>query len=130
MTRDRDFKDLVRTRAAKTGESYQAARRQLTGPESAADTDTDAVVRVRVRAIFRTQDPPGGLAYGCVVETGRLERGMRVALSIGDTEVHRGVVASLRRAKDDIDAVAAGDGPFGLMVDPPYEGPIPHFVTG
>ena len=29
MTDDRDFKQIVRDRAAKTGESYQAARRQL-----------------------------------------------------------------------------------------------------
>jgi hypothetical protein len=32
MTRDRDFKNLVRARMAKTGESYSAARAQLTKP--------------------------------------------------------------------------------------------------
>lgn len=31
MTKDKDFKDVVRKRAAKTGESYAAARRQLEG---------------------------------------------------------------------------------------------------
>jgi hypothetical protein len=121
MTEDRDFKDLVRKRAAKTGESYQAARRQLKRP---------APVVVRVHAIFRTQDPPGGLAFGCVVERGRIARGMSVALSIGDEEVHRGTVASLRVAKYDIDAITEGEGPFGLMIDPPYDGRMPEFVTG
>lgn len=33
MTKDRDFKRIVRTRMAKTGESYAAARAQLTKPE-------------------------------------------------------------------------------------------------
>ncbi|HEY0491903.1 MAG TPA: hypothetical protein VGD57_00355, partial [Candidatus Dormibacteraeota bacterium] len=32
MTRDRDFKKVVRVRMAKTGESYAAARAQLTKP--------------------------------------------------------------------------------------------------
>jgi hypothetical protein len=32
MTKDRDFKDIVRVRMAKTGESYTAARAQLTKP--------------------------------------------------------------------------------------------------
>src|SRR5437660_928832 len=32
MTTDRDFKDLVGTRMAKTGESYSVARAQLTKP--------------------------------------------------------------------------------------------------
>jgi hypothetical protein len=31
VTKDKDFKDVVRERAAKTGESYAAARRQLEG---------------------------------------------------------------------------------------------------
>lgn len=35
MTKDKDFKDVVRERASKTGESYSAARRQLVGkPQS------------------------------------------------------------------------------------------------
>ena len=120
MTEDRDFKAQVRKRAAKTGESYQAARRRLRPP---------APVVVRVQATFRTLDPPGGIAYGCVVEAGRIARGMKVVLSIGDTEVHRGTVASLRVAKYDIDAIGEGQGPFGIMVDPPYDGPMPEFLT-
>jgi translation initiation factor IF-2 len=120
MTRDRDFKDIVRKRAAKTGESYQAARGQLKRP---------APVVARVKAIFRTQDPPDGLAFGCVVETGRIARGMGVALFIGDAEVHRGTVASLRVAKYNIDTISEGEGPFGLMIDPPYDGRMPEFVT-
>ena len=120
MTEDRDFKNVVRKRAAKTGETYQAARRQLRPP---------APVVVRVQALFRTLDPPSGIADGCVVETGRITRGMSVALSIGDEVVHRGTVASLRVAKYDIDAIAEGQGPFGLLVEPPYEGPMPEVVS-
>ena len=55
---------------------------------------------------------------------------MSVALSIGDEVVHRGIVASLRVAKYDIDTITEGEGPFGLVVDPPYDGRMPEFVTG
>jgi hypothetical protein len=121
MTEDRDFKDLVRKRAAKTGESYQAARCQMERP---------ALVVARVQAIFRTQEPPCGIAFGCVIETGRIVRGMSVTLSIGGEEVHRGTVASLRVAKYDIDTIVEGQGPFGLMIDPPHDGRMPELVTG
>jgi hypothetical protein len=33
-------------------------------------------------------------------------------------------------ARYDIDAIAEGQGPFGLMIDPPYDGRMPDFVTG
>jgi hypothetical protein len=40
MTRDRDFKDRVRTRMAKTGESYAAARAQLIKPSRGETFET------------------------------------------------------------------------------------------
>jgi len=55
MTRDRDFKDLVRTRMAKTGESYAAARAQLVKPaggetfESGTAEDGTTVYRMRTK---------------------------------------------------------------------------------
>jgi hypothetical protein len=55
MTRDRDFKDLVGTRMAKTGESYAVARAQLTKPsrgevfESGTAEDGTAVYRMYTR---------------------------------------------------------------------------------
>jgi Bacteriocin-protection, YdeI or OmpD-Associated/Domain of unknown function (DUF1905) len=55
MTRDRDFKDLVRTRMAKTGESYAAARAQLVKPaggetfESGAAEDGTTVYRMQTK---------------------------------------------------------------------------------
>lgn len=120
MTEDRDFKDLVRARAAKTGESYQAARRQLEGigPSFSA----------RVEAMFRTSD---GIAFGCVVEEGSLSRGMKVTV-LGDGVAHEARVTSLRRSKWDVDTVTAGEsayGQFGMIIDPPYVGPLPARVT-
>ncbi len=55
MTRDRDFKDLVRTRMAKTGESYAAARAQLVKPaggetfESGTTEDGTTVYRMHTK---------------------------------------------------------------------------------
>jgi hypothetical protein len=55
MTRDRDFKDMVRTRMAKTGESYAAARAQLTKPlrgetfETGTSTDGATVFRMQTK---------------------------------------------------------------------------------
>ena len=120
MTEDRDFKRVVRERAAKTGESYQAARRQL--------EVHDRPFSARVEAIFRT---PDGLALGCIVEQGRVSRGMNVTVT-GDGVAHQATVTSLRRSMWDVDAVAAGDlthGEFGMIVEPPYVGPLPARVT-
>lgn len=121
MTGDRDFKALVRQRAAKTGESYPAARRQLRGkqPRFAA----------RAVAIFRT---PAGLAFGCVVEAGSVSRGMGVTV-IGDGVAREATVLSLRRSWWDVDRVAAGesaDSEFGMILEPPYIGPLPARVIG
>jgi Bacteriocin-protection, YdeI or OmpD-Associated/Domain of unknown function (DUF1905) len=55
MTRDRDFKDIVRTRMAKTGESYAAARAQLTKPlrgetfETGTSADGATVFRMQTK---------------------------------------------------------------------------------
>jgi hypothetical protein len=49
LTNDKDFKKVVRERAAKTGESYSTARSQLTGPPEAGLT----VVRDELVATIR-----------------------------------------------------------------------------
>jgi hypothetical protein len=44
---------------------------------------------------------------------------------------HEAVVVSLRHQWDDLETVAAGRlREFGLLLDPPYLGPIPAQVTG
>jgi translation initiation factor IF-2 len=116
MTEDRDFKNLVRQRAAKTGESYQAARRQLEAGRPA--------FAARVEAMFRT---PAGIAFGCTVEEGHVSRGMRVTV-IADGSTHVATVASLRRSKWDVETVAAEESEhrqFGMIVEPPYQGLSP-----
>jgi translation initiation factor IF-2 len=120
MTEDRDFKDLVRRRADKTGESYQAARRQLEGRRD--------VFAARVDAVFRS---PDGLAFGCNVEKGSVFRGMRVAV-IAEDLTHHATVVSLRRSRWDVESVAAAKGShpaFGMIVEPPYVGPLPARVV-
>ena len=124
MTEDRDFKQLVRERAAKTGESYQAARRQLERQRGRFSA--------RALEVFPT---PSGIALGCVIEGGEVTRGMRVRVVTGAGAVdstHDGVVVSLRHMWTDLDAVRFGGdyGEFGLILDPPYTGPVPAQVTG
>jgi Bacteriocin-protection, YdeI or OmpD-Associated/Domain of unknown function (DUF1905) len=62
MTKDRDFKDLVRTRMAKTGESYAAARAQLTMPRrgEAFETGTSADGATVYRMYTKLQNPEKG----------------------------------------------------------------------
>lgn len=108
MTEDSDFKKVVRERSAKTGESYQAARRQLEG-------------RGQLSApVYALWEHPAGLVLGCHVERGQLTRGMAVAVLAGDEVLHEGTVASLRVGKDDQAVVTSGD--CGILLDPPFRG--------
>jgi hypothetical protein len=121
MTEDRDFKNVVRARSAKTGESYQAARRQL-------ERSRDAF-SARVNTRFTTSD--GRVVLGCTIEAGAVTRGMTVTVTTDDGDVHRGVVANLRHFSEDLDAVAHGERvDFGMVIDPAYEGPTPAQATG
>ena len=116
MTEDRDFKNIVRERAAKTGESYQTARRRLEG--------SNATFSARVDVLFRM---PVGVVLGCTLETGRVTPGLKVSVLADQVVVHRGRVATLRRFKEDVDVVREGQ--FGILLDPPYEGPRPDAVV-
>ena len=112
MTEDRDFKDVVRKRAAKTGESYQAARRQLQGRSGGVSAD-----------VYALWAHPRGLVLGCVVHAGALAEGMEVTVLAGlegDTVVHRGTVASLRVGKEERRSVTSGE--CGITLDPPFLG--------
>ena len=109
MTEDRDFKNVVRKRSAKTGESYQTARRQV--------ERQPAGLSARVDALWAH---PAGLVLGCVLEAGRITRGMPVTVMAGDSIVHKGTVASLRRGKDDQVVVTSGE--CGIMLEPPFYG--------
>ena len=109
MTEDRDCKKVVRERSAKTGESYQAARRQLerrTGGLSAP--------------VYAQWSHPAGLVLGCIIEHGQLTLGMPVTVLAGDTVVHEGTVASLRVGKEDRTVVTSGE--CGILLDPPFHG--------
>lgn len=112
MTEDRDFKQVVRQRSEKTGESYQASRRQV-------ERQT-AGLSARVGAMYAH---PSGLVLGCIVDAGRLTLGMSVTVLAGDVALHRGTVASLRRGKDDQAVVTAGE--CGILLDPPFHGYLP-----
>ena len=120
MTEDSDFKRLVRDRAAKTGESYQTARRILERK------------RGRFSALVKTTfDKPAGRVLGCIMEDGQVTRGMRVTVTTPDGVKHEGVVVSLRHMWDDVDSVSYGEfGEFGLLLEPAYRGAIPAQVTG
>ena len=79
--------------------------------------------------MFRAES---GIGFGCLVEQGKVTRGMRVTVMLNDEMIHEGVVAGLRHGQADIDSVAEGEfsAGFGLLVEPPYNGPVPDAVTG
>jgi translation initiation factor IF-2 len=114
MTEDRDFKNVVRRRAAKTGESYQAARRQL---EEASNT---AHARALVEIMVRT---PRGIVVGCTIDRGTIGRGDNVIVLHDGHPVHEAVVAAIRNFQADIEAASAGL-KCGLILEPPYKGPL------
>jgi hypothetical protein len=120
MTEDRDFKQVVRERAAKTGESYQTARRILERK------------RGRFSALANsTFVKPAGRVLGCIIEDGKVTRGMKVTVTTPDGGKHQAVVVSLRHMWDDVDSISYGEfGEFGMLLEPPYDGPIPAQVTG
>jgi translation initiation factor IF-2 len=111
MTEDRDFKKVVRKRSAKTGESYQAARRQVERQPAGLSAP-----------VYALWAHPAGLVLGCRVEAGQIDRGMPVTVMAGDTVVHQGTVASLRRGKVEQDVVTSGD--CGILLDPPFHGHV------
>ena len=110
MTEDRDFKEAVRRRSAKTGESYQAARRQMEQRSGLA------------APVYAQWAHPAGLVLGCVVEQGQLSLGMPVTVLSGDrsTVLHEGIVASLRVGKEDRSVVTSGE--CGILLDPRFHG--------
>lgn len=109
MTEDRDFKKVVRQRSAKTGESYQAAKRQIERQPGR--------LSARVAALWAH---PAGLVLGCIVEQGTLTRGMAVTVMAGGNVVHKGTVASLRRGKHDEAVITSGE--CGILLEPPFHG--------
>ena len=117
MTEDRDFKKIVRSRSAKTGESYQAARRQL--------ERQPVRLSAQVHALW---EHPMGLVMGLVVDEGRLAKGMPVTVLAGERVVHEGTVASLRVGKEDRDVVTSGE--CGIILDPPFLGYVADAAPG
>jgi translation initiation factor IF-2 len=120
MTKYSDFKRIVRDRAAKTGESYQTARRILERKQG------------RFSAIAKTTfDKPAGRVLGCIMEGGKVTRGMQVTVTSPGGVKHQGVVVSLRHMWSDLDSISYGEfGEFGLLIEPAYVGPVPAEVTG
>jgi translation initiation factor IF-2 len=120
MTEDSDFKRIVRDRVARTGESYQTARRILERKRGHFSALANS-----------TFERPAGRVLGCIIEDGKVTRGMKVTVTTPDGAKHQGVVVSLRHMWDDVDSVSYGEfGEFGLLLEPAYLGPIPAQVTG
>src|ERR1700741_2975430 len=63
MPREKNFKKLVRARAAKTGESYTAARAHFVTPPPGPATDPDAGALTRALAAAGGVNPRSGQAY-------------------------------------------------------------------
>jgi proteasome accessory factor A len=71
MTKDRDLKSHVRSRMAKTGESYTSARAHLVKPERAdSDQRLDRIIGIETRYSV----PPLSLGAGRVLEPGEVSR--------------------------------------------------------
>lgn len=119
MTEDRDFKKVVRRRAEKTGESYEAARRQL------EKRVKDAKGLARIDTMFRT---PRGVVIGCTVERGAISKGSTAVVLHDGRPVHEATVHEIRNLKTEIAAASAGL-QCGLLLDPPYAGPFADAVV-
>lgn len=111
MTKDRDFKNVVRARTEKTGESYQTARRQLDRPDA---------LSAPVYAVWAS---PLGLILGCHVEKGQIVPGKAVTVMADEAVLHQGTVVSLRVGREDREVVTDGD--CGVILDPPFHGYAP-----
>ena len=118
MTEDRDFKKLVRRRAEQTGESYQAARRQLEKQVAAA------ISSARVEVVIRT---PRGVVIGCTVEQGTISRGSPAVVVLNGRPVHEATINAIRNFGTDIAAAPRGL-QCGLLLEPPFEGPAADTV--
>ena len=114
MTKDKDFKRLVRERAGRTGESYAAARRILRGADPVAPSDVahdDAWYARASQGYGGKGARPSGFERHTVTVTAA---GLRVdaAIAFKNFGVHRSSVTS-----DGIDCVSAfdyGDGAVAI----------------
>ena len=120
MTKRSDFKRIIRDRSAKTGESYQTARRILDRKQG------------RFSALAKTTfHKPAGCVLGCIMEAGTVTRGMKVTVTAPNGLVHEGVVVSLRHMWSELESISYGEfGEFGLLIEPGYAGPVPAQVAG
>jgi|UniRef100_A0A7C3YSF1 translation initiation factor IF-2 len=62
--------------------------------------------RARVKKLFNI--PKVGIVAGCIVEEGKIERGAIVRLFRGGKEIFKGEISSLKRFKEDVSLVEAG----------------------
>jgi translation initiation factor IF-2 len=77
----------------------------------------------KVKAILPT---PRGVVLGCVVDEGTIENGMVVEVTAGEHR-HTGTVVMLRRFGVELEKVSQGE--FGVLIEPPYVGPLPERLT-
>lgn len=82
-------------------DDVKAALQGMLEPE----TEEQVVGMASVRQIFHV---PGGTVAGCYVTEGEIRRGGKARLLRDGVVVHDGVIASLRRFKDDVRTVSQG----------------------
>jgi translation initiation factor IF-2 len=83
-------------------EDMQKAMEGLLKP----DTKEEIIADVEVREVFKISKT--GVIAGCYVRGGTVKRAASVNVIRGDTVIHTGKIASLRRFKDDVKEVSAG----------------------
>lgn len=115
MTRDRDFKQHVRDRAVKTGQSYQAARQTMSGPTERPVPGPTG--EAEVREMFRI--PDGRWVGGCVIRSGEVNCWDQARVIRDGVVVGEGPISSLRTYKKPVPRVSTGQqcGIFVVDVD-------------
>ncbi|MDR0382395.1 MAG: translation initiation factor IF-2 [Spirochaetaceae bacterium] len=78
------------------------------------DTKEEIIADVETREVFKISKI--GVIAGCYVRSGTVKRGASLNVIRGDTVIHTGKIASLRRFKDDVKEVSAGF-ECGIIVD-------------
>lgn len=103
MTKDREFKQQVRDRAAKTGQSYQSTHRAMSGSQAAQPESSG---EAEVREIFY---PHGGRqAAGCLIRSGEVHVGDKAQVVRDGAVIAEGDVTSLRTYLKPVSRVSAG----------------------
>ena len=112
MTKDRDYKQQVRERAAKTGQSYQSTRRTMSGTQADQPAPSG---EAEVRKMFQIAD--GRLVAGCWIRAGEVNCWDQATVLRDGVVVAEAPISSIRTFLKQVRTVSAGQDCGIYLVD-------------